>query len=107
MVVLPCLGESPRLTGQKFVNSSFYQRNVTEELLRLSTHMSTMCLLAGYFLIFKIVWQVCMFICQLQGVQEKKCFFHNSLQPLPSPTSLEETFKTLSTQCECTVTPIG
>ena len=34
---------------------------------------------------------------EIQGVQEK-CVFHNSLQPLPSG---------LSTQCECTVTPIG
>ena len=42
----------------------------------------------------------------LQGVQEKLCFFHNSLQPLPRLHLCKGTSK-LSRQCECTVTPIG
>ena len=42
----------------------------------------------------------------LQGVQEKLCFFHNSLQPFPRLHRCKRPSK-LSTQCECTVTPIG
>ena len=42
----------------------------------------------------------------VQGIQEKLCFFHNSLQPLPRLHRFERLSK-LSTQSECTVTPIG
>ena len=42
---------------------------------------------------------------QKQGVQEI-AFFHNSLQPLPRLHCCKRPLK-LSTQCECTVTPIG
>ena len=43
---------------------------------------------------------------EIQGVQEKMCFFRNSLQPLSRPHRCKRPSK-LSTQCECTVTPIG
>ena len=42
----------------------------------------------------------------VQGVQEKLCFFHNSLQSLPRLHRCKRPSK-LSTQCECTVPPIG
>ena len=42
----------------------------------------------------------------VQGIQEKLCFFHNSLQPLPRLHLCKGTSK-LSRQCECTVTLIG
>ena len=42
----------------------------------------------------------------IQGVQEKLCFFHNSLQPLPRLHRCKRPSK-ISTQCEWTVTPIG
>ena len=42
----------------------------------------------------------------VQRVQEKLCFLHNSLQPLPCLHRCKRSLK-LSTQCECTVTPIG
>ena len=40
----------------------------------------------------------------LQGVQEKLCFFHNSLQPLPRLHRCKRPSK-LSTKSECTVIP--
>ena len=43
----------------------------------------------------------------VQGVQEKLCFCHNSLQPLPRPRRRCKRPTKLSTPCECTVTPIG
>ena len=42
----------------------------------------------------------------IQGVQEIIVFFHNSLQPHPRLLRCKRPSK-LSTQCECTVTPIG
>ena len=42
----------------------------------------------------------------IQGVQEKLCFFHISLQPLPRLHRCKRPIK-LSKQCKCTVTPIG
>ena len=43
---------------------------------------------------------------ELQGVREKLCFFHNLLQTLLRLYRCKRPSK-LSTQCECTVTPIG
>ena len=40
------------------------------------------------------------------GCSGKIVFFHNSLQPLPLLHRCKKPSK-LSTQCECTVTPIG
>ena len=41
-----------------------------------------------------------------QGVQEKLCFFHNSLQQFARRHPCKRPSK-LSTQCKCTLTPIG
>ena len=43
---------------------------------------------------------------EIQGVQVKLCFLHDSMQPLPRLHCCKRSSK-LSTQCECTVTPIG
>ena len=46
------------------------------------------------------------FITLCTGFSGKIVFFHNSLQPLPRLHRCKRPSK-LSTQCECTVTPIG
>ena len=45
-------------------------------------------------------------IYQCTGCSGKNVFFHNSLQPLPRLHRCKRPSK-LSTQCKCTVTPIG
>ena len=46
-------------------------------------------------------------LCVSTGCSGKIVFFHNSLQPLPRLHCCKRPSKQLSTQCECTVSPIG